>query len=102
VRVIAADDVARAALRLRGSPGEHLLTGLEVLTEQAMIDALISRFGGARRSSFFGDGLTQTERRRRDESAGLTDSWDEQTLGARTPFSQWVERLPGPRRRPSD
>lgn len=95
---LAADDAGRAALRLAGAGGSHVLRGTERLDGAAIAGALAHRFGGRCTERWMG-GLDAEDRRSLAAQAELRDDWDDARLGPRLPFRVWVDRLPGPRPR---
>lgn len=97
VRALAADDLARAALRLAGTGGVHILVGVAPLTGAELSQALVRRFGGRCTERWLG-GLDAEDRAWIDRQRALPDTWDDARLGPRVPFARWADRLPGPRR----
>lgn len=98
-RALWVDDVARAASRLCGAHGDWTIAGPDLLDVPALMTALVARFGGEWRSSFWSRGWRRDELRRARAQASLDAAWDEVRFGPVTPFAAWAERLPGPRRR---
>lgn len=88
------EDAARAIWRVE--EGDHVLRGERVLDAAAMGEAITARFGGRWAWRLWG---AKTGLARLRAQSGLPDAWDPVALGARTPFTSWVERLPGLRRK---
>lgn len=97
VRALAADDLARAALRLAGTGGVHVLVGVAPLSGAEIGQALVRRYGGRCTERWMG-GLDAEDRAWIERQRSLPDSWDDERLGPRVPFARWADRLPGPRR----
>jgi hypothetical protein len=99
VRVLCADDAAKVAILLRGTAAEVEISGDERWSLWSGIDLLQRRFGGERRSPLWGKRPPAALRQRIDAWRTLGNHWDEIRFGPRTSLVEWVERLPGPRRR---
>ena len=102
VRMLCADDAARVVVSARSTPEHITATGQAEIGPESAIDALISRFGGTRSSPLFGTGLPRPLRDRLLAWSDLADEWDETRFGPRLSYADWVDRLPGPRRRVGD
>ena len=95
---LAVEDAARAASRLAGSGTAKVVSGRDRATLADVATALIARYGGRIGAAWFG-GLDAPRRAALAAAAELPDEWDDTALGTRMTIAEWVERLPGPRRR---
>jgi len=90
------EDAGRAVTALLGAGGEHVLRGPQRLRTEDIGDAVIARFGGSWTWRWWGR-ASQPERLL--AWSDMTDSWDDDRLGARLPLATWIGKLPGLRRR---
>lgn len=102
IRLLCADDAARAVVSARANREELVVTGGDQITAANATALLIQRFGGTARTAILGDGLHRSIRERLAGWADLPDRWDETRFGPRVSLAQWISRLPGPRRRVGD
>lgn len=99
VRWLCADDAARVALTLEAGVGEVEVSGPQPLRPAEVAALLVARFGGRCRAPLWGTGIAAAPAARLVAWSSLPDQWSER-WGERTALDAWVERLPGPRRRP--
>ena len=100
-RPLFVEDAARAALAIargEGTGARHRLLGADRLDAGALGTALSARFGGSVATKLFGR-LPPAALEALTLSAEGDDTWDEAVLGPRKSFTEWVDRLPGPRPR---
>lgn len=92
------EDAARAVLRLLTEPEGRswTLLGPESLTPEAAAATLARRFGARCEPRWIGK---VHPRDTRVAATSGPDDWDDARFGPRVRFEDWVERLPGPRRR---
>ncbi len=93
---LATEDAARAVLRSWDMGGQRVLRGADRIGMAEVGEALTRRFGG-RWVWRWWPGDRHAARLRAWEH--LSDDWDDAALGARQPFTTWLERLPGLRRK---
>lgn len=90
------EDAARAAVTLMGAGGSHVLGGPQRMDIAQVAAMLTERFPGRCVPHLFRR-LSAEERGRLFSGAEL-EPWDAERLGGRVVLSEWIERLPGPRR----
>lgn len=100
-RPIFVEDAARAALaiaRAEGTGARHRLLGADRFDAAGLGAVLSARFGGAVATKLFGR-LSPPALEALALSADGEDTWDDAVMGPRKSFTEWVDRLPGPRPR---
>ncbi len=100
-RALVADDAARVVLAELGGGRDVVATGSSAVSAASLVAALSRRYGHQVRGRLFGTGLSRDVIARLAAQEALDDRWDEDRYGTRLSMDTWVERLPGPRRRPT-
>lgn len=100
-RVLVAEDAARVVLAELGGGRDVVATGSAAVSAASFVAALSRRYGHEVRARLFGTGLSRDVRARLAAQEALDDRWQDDRYGPRLSMEGWVERLPGPRRRPT-